>query len=80
MFPSHDHAGQARKEVGIKIPRGTKAKPVVLQFVLDNDPTFEIQYTKHQNPKPESYDKADSWVIAKAGWSVWKKSQSSAES
>ena len=80
VTPEYLTAGEARKEVGIKIPRGTKAKPVVLQFVLDNDPTFEIQYTKHQNPKPESYDKADSWVIAKAGWSVWKKSQSSAES
>jgi len=77
--PQYLTAGEARRAVGIKVPRGTKAKPVVLQFVLDNDPTFEIQYTTKGNPRPESYDKADSWVIAKAGWSVWKKSLSSAE-
>ena len=78
--PKYLTAGQARKEIGIKVPRGQKAKPVVLQFVLDNDPHFSVEYTKYGNPKPNSYDKADSWVIAKAGWSVWKKSQSYAES
>jgi len=80
LEPKYLTAGQARKEVGIKVPRGQKAKPVVLQFVLDNDPTFSVQYTRYGNPTPDSYDKADSWVIAKAGWSVWKKSQSYAES
>ena len=78
--PQYLTAGQARKEVNLKIPRGQKAKPVVLQFVLDNDPTFSVQYTKHGNPKPGVYDRADSWIIAKAGWSRWKKQQSSAES
>tara|TARA_R110002020_G_scaffold73300_3_gene187900 strand:- start:1323 stop:1859 length:537 start_codon:yes stop_codon:yes gene_type:complete len=78
--PKYLTAGEARKEAGLKIPRGQKAKPVVLQFVLDNDPTFSVQYTKHGNPKPESYDRADSWIIAKAGWLRWKKQQSSAES
>jgi Holliday junction resolvasome RuvABC endonuclease subunit len=80
ITPEYITAGQARKEVNLKIPRGQKAKPVVLQFVLDNDPTFSVQYTRYGNPTPDSYDKADSWVIAKAGWSVWKKSQSYAES
>tara|TARA_R110000824_G_scaffold7814_2_gene35285 strand:- start:207 stop:743 length:537 start_codon:yes stop_codon:yes gene_type:complete len=78
--PQYLTAGQARKEVNLKIPRGQKAKPVVLQFVLDNDPTFSVQYTKHGNPKPGVYDRADSWIIAKAGWSRWKKQQSSVES
>ena len=78
--PQYLTAGQARKEVNLKIPRGQKAKPVVLQFVLDNDPTFGVQYTKHGNPKPGVYDRADSWIIAKAGWSRWKKQQSSVES
>ena len=61
-------ASSARKLCGIKIPRGQKAKQVVLQFLLDNEPDFEVLYTKYGNPKPESYDKADSWVIARAGW------------
>jgi len=80
VTPQYLTAGEARKEVNLKIPRGQKAKPVVLQFVLDNDPTFSVQYTKHGNPKPGAYDRADSWIIAKAGWSRWKKQQSSAES
>ena len=80
VTPQYLTAGEARKEVNLKIPRGQKAKPVVLQFVLDNDPTFSVQYTKHGNPKPGVYDRADSWIIAKAGWSRWKKQQSSAES
>ena len=74
--PQYLTAGQARKEVGLKIPRGQKAKPVVLKFVLDNDPSFSVQYTKHGNPKPSSFDRADSWIIAKAGWLRWKKSKS----
>ena len=80
VTPEYLTAGEARKEVNLKIPRGQKAKPVVLQFVLDNDPTFSVQYTKQGNPKPGVYDRADSWIIAKAGWSRWKKQQSFAES
>ena len=53
---------------GIKVPKGEKAKPVVLQYVLDNEPKFVVEYTKHGNPKPDSFDKADSWVMAKAGF------------
>ena len=36
-------------------------------FLLDNEPSFSVEYTKHGNPKPGSYDRADSLVIAKAG-------------
>ena len=45
-----------------------KAKKVVIQYVLDNVPDVNILYTKHGNPKPDCFDKADSWVIAQAGW------------
>ena len=65
--PEYLAATSARKLCGIKIPRGEKAKPVVLKFLLDNEPSFVIDYTRHGNPKPESYDRADSLVIAKAG-------------
>jgi hypothetical protein len=70
--PEYIAAVSARKVCGIKIPRGTKAKPVVLQFVLDNEPQFSVQYTKYGNPRPASYDMADSWVIAKAGFNIWQ--------
>ena len=68
LEPQYLAATSARKLCGIKVPKGQKAKPVVLQFVLDNEPTFVVEYTKHGNPKPDSFDRADSWVIAKAGF------------
>ena len=65
--PEYIAATSARKLCGIKIPRGEKAKAVVLKYLLDNEPGFVIEYTRNGNPKPESYDRADSLVIAKAG-------------
>jgi Holliday junction resolvasome RuvABC endonuclease subunit len=61
-------ATSARKLCGIKVPRGQKAKAVALQFVIDNVPSFEVQYTKHGNPKAGYADRSDSYIIAKAGW------------
>ena len=65
--PKYIAATSARKLCGIKIPRGVQAKPAVLKFLLDSEPQFTIEYTRHGNPKPESYDRADSLVVAKAG-------------
>jgi Holliday junction resolvasome RuvABC endonuclease subunit len=70
--PEYIGATSARKQVGIKVPRGQKAKQVVLQHLLDTEPAFTIEYTRHGNPKPESYDRADAIVIAKAGWEIEK--------
>ena len=66
--PEYIPAATARKKCGIKIPKGAKAKQCVIKYVLDNVPDVSIEYTKHGNPKPHCFDKADSWVIAKAGW------------
>jgi hypothetical protein len=65
--PEYIAATSARKKVGIKVPRGTKAKECVIRHVIDNVPDVTITYTKFGNVKPECYDKADSWVIAMAG-------------
>mgnify|MGYP001381759088 CR=1 FL=1 len=65
--PQYLAATSARKLCGIKVPRGTKAKQVVIQHILDNVPEIQIEYTKQNNVKPHCYDKADSWVIAQAG-------------
>jgi len=67
MEPEFIASTSARKLCGIRVPRGTKAKKVVLQFLLDNDPQFGIRYTKQNNPSPDSYDRADSLIIARAG-------------
>ena len=68
--PEYLAAPTARKTCGIKIPRGTKAKEVVLQFVIDNEHDFDVVYTKHGNPKPGYYDMADSIIIARAGYTL----------
>ena len=67
LKPQYVSANQARKICGIKIPRGENSKKVVLQFVLDNVHGFSVEYTKHGNPRPGESDRADSWVVAKAG-------------
>ena len=61
-------APSARKLCGIKVPKGQKAKKASLQFVVDNVPGFEIQYTRLGNPRPGYTDRSDSYVIARAGW------------
>ena len=66
--PQYIGATAARKLAGIKVPRGKKAKEVVLEFLLENEPAFKIEYTRFGNPKPESYDRADAIVIAHAGY------------
>ncbi len=73
IIPDYIAATSARKECGIKVPKGIKAKQVVIQHVVDNVPDVSIVYTKHGNPKPECFDKADSWVVAKAGWLICQK-------
>ena len=72
LEPEYVSATSARKNVGISVKRGQKAKKVVIKFVLDNEPQFDVQYTKHGNPRPECFDKADSWVIAKFGYNTWQ--------
>ncbi len=68
--PEYVSAATARKRNGIKIPKGQKAKQVVLNYLLDNEPKFVIEYTRNGNPKPESYDRADSIIVARAGYSI----------
>ena len=66
--PKYLAATSARKLCGIKVPKGQKAKAVSLQFVIDSVPDFDVQYTRHGNPKAGYADRSDSYVIARAGW------------
>ena len=63
--PEYVSASSARKQIGIKVPRGTKAKEVVLEHVKNNILNFEYELTKAGNPKAGTYDRADSIVLAK---------------
>jgi hypothetical protein len=56
--------------VVLKFPEGTRLKSVVLQHVIDTEPSFDLKYTKHGNPKPDTFDRADSLIIAKAGFTL----------
>jgi len=66
--PQYLAATSARKLCGIKVPKGQKAKAVAMQFVIDNVPDFEVEYTRHGNPKAGYTDRSDSYVVAQAGW------------
>ena len=66
--PVHISSAKARKLNGIKVPRGQKAKQVVLDYLLENEESFEVQFTTKGNPKPTSYDRADSLIVARAGY------------
>ena len=74
LQPEYLGATQARKLVGIKVPRGQKAKKVVMEHLLATEPDFTIQYTNKGNPKPQEFDRADALVIARAGLQdIWNK-------
>lgn len=66
--PQYIPVGTARKALGIKVEKGANAKEIVLKHVLDKVPNFKVQYTPAGNPGKGVYDRADSWVIAKAGY------------
>ena len=68
--PEYISASSARKQAGIRVPRGQKAKEVVLKHIIEEEPAFHVEYTKHGNPVAGSYDKADAIVIAKAGYNI----------
>ena len=57
-------ATSARSKCGIKVPRGTKAKEVVLKWVSENINGFIMEYTVQGNPKPGLDDEADAIIVA----------------
>ncbi len=63
--PEYVAAISARKICGIRIPRGEKAKEVVIKYLLDNEESFVVEYTRHGNIKQHYYDMADSIIIAR---------------
>lgn len=65
--PQYIAATTARKLNDIKIPQGFKSKEIVMKYLLDNEPSFRVEFTPSGNPKPCYYDIADSIIIARAG-------------
>jgi len=65
--PKYIACRQARKMLGILVPKGGDAKKIVMQHWLDTEPQFTVEYSKFGNPVQGTFDRADSLVIAKAG-------------
>ena len=59
----------ARKMLGIKVPKGQKPKPIVMEKIKYLSPEFDksLSYTKLGNITQYEYDNADAFVIALAG-------------
>lgn len=68
ITPEYFSAATARKACGVKVPKGEKAKEFVFKFVLDTTPEFKVEWTAKGNPTPGTYDRSDSYIIAKAGF------------
>lgn len=68
IAPNFITASEARSACGVpKRDKSVNIKQHILNFLLDNEPTFSYDNTKHGNPVPGTYDRADSLIIAKAG-------------
>ena len=57
----------ARSKCGIKVPRGKKAKEVVIEHFLESK-EFPIDYTRYGNVQKYCYDIADAVVVSRAGY------------
>ncbi len=66
--PNFISASSARKTYGITIPRGSKAKKVVMEHIRKTEPQLIIKLTPKGNPVPKYYDQIDALVIARAGY------------
>ena len=64
--PEYISATTARSMLGIKIPKGTKAKEAVMSWVMANVPSFVPAKTKTGSIKKECYDSADAIIVSLA--------------
>jgi len=62
--PEYVAATTARKNAGISVKRGQKAKEIVLEHVKKTVPGFRYEETKAGNPRAGTYDRADSIILA----------------
>ncbi len=46
-------------------PRARRQKPFLCNLLLTTSPGFDVEYTRHGNPKAGYADRSDSYVIAK---------------
>jgi hypothetical protein len=57
-----------RSHDGLIIPKGSDKKKLTLEFVIKNVPGFPVEKNKNDNYKPFCFDRADSYITARAGF------------
>ncbi len=67
LEPNYVTPISARSKCGIKVPRGKKAKEVVMEHFLETG-EFPIDYTRYGNVQKYCYDIADAIVVSRAGY------------
>jgi Holliday junction resolvasome RuvABC endonuclease subunit len=68
ITPEYVGASSARKEIGLTVQKGKRGKDVVMEYMLDKENWFVVEYGRTGKIKPHFYDMADSFVVAKAGF------------
>lgn len=75
VFLKHIHPSTVKavmKSAGLVIPKGADKKQLTLDYVRKVEPTFPVELNKNDKPQPWCFDKADSYIIAKAGLRKFK--------
>tara|TARA_R100000008_G_scaffold62339_1_gene39599 strand:+ start:1442 stop:1969 length:528 start_codon:yes stop_codon:yes gene_type:complete len=68
MQPTMVNPRSARSKLNIKVPRGTNAKKIIIEWVKDEyKDQFKFEYTRHGNPQPGTDDRADAVIVALGG-------------
>ena len=53
---------------GLIVPKGGDKKKLTLDFVSKREPGFVVDLNRNDKPQPWCYDKADSYITARAGF------------
>lgn len=56
------------KKDGLIIPKGADKKRLTVDFVRKEIPEFPYEETRNGNPRPQCYDIADAYCVARAGY------------
>ena len=56
------------KREGLIIPKGQDKKKLTLAFVAQKESSFTVDKNRNENPQPWCYDRADSYIVARAGF------------
>jgi len=67
MEPNYVTPISARSKCGIKVPKGKKAKDVVMDHFVESG-EIEMDYTRYGNIQKYCYDIVDAVIVARAGY------------